>query len=158
MLRGMAEPLSITILRKKRDQVRNMVAAYEAKLKEAQSDLAHIIATLRLFEVAGEPADFPPYVDLNRVFRRGETTAICRSAIEKEGPLDTRQLTERVMASKGMDKNDRVLWNTIALRVVQTMRCHAMKGRMDNTLRRKGVIVWQLPGEWRAKTQESHSG
>jgi len=144
----MAEPLSISILRKKRDKIRDVVAAYEAKLKEAQADLAHVNATLRLFEVAGKPSDFPPYVDLNRVFRRGETTAICKAAIAAEGALDTRQLTERVMKAKGMDTADRVLWNTIALRVVQTMRCHAMKGRMDNSLRRKGVIVWQLPKPW----------
>lgn len=142
----MAEALSISILRKKREQVIKTITAYETKLKEAQADLAHITATLRLFEVAEDTTDFPPYVDLNRVFRRGETTSICKAAIEKEGALDTRQLTERVMKAKGLDTADRVLWNTIALRVVQTMRCHAMKGRMDNSLRRKGgVIVWQLP-------------
>src|ERR1700733_4734167 len=110
----MADPLSISILRKKREQVIKAISGYERALKEAQADLAHITATLRLFEVATDTTDFPPYVDLNRVFRRGETTAICRAAIEKEGPLDTRQLTERVMKAKGLDTADGVLWNTIA--------------------------------------------
>ena len=76
----MAEPLSISILRRKRDKIRDIIAAYEAKLKTAQADLAHVNATLRLFEASGEPDDFPPYIDLNRVFRRGETTHICGTA------------------------------------------------------------------------------
>ncbi len=69
------------MLRKKREQVIKTISGYERALKEAQADLAHITATLRLFEVATDTTDFPPYVDLNRVFRRGETTAICRAAI-----------------------------------------------------------------------------
>lgn len=40
----MAEPLAITILRKKRDRIRDTIAKYEARLKEAQADLAHVIA------------------------------------------------------------------------------------------------------------------
>jgi hypothetical protein len=61
----MAEPLSVTILRKKRDQIRDTIASYEKKLREAQHDLAHVNAALRLFEAAGEPASYPPYVDLH---------------------------------------------------------------------------------------------
>jgi hypothetical protein len=86
----MALPLSVSMLRRKRDQIRDAIAAYEAKLREFQADLAHVLATLRLFEAGGEPADFPAYVDLNRVFRRGETTAFCMAEIEAHGPLDTR--------------------------------------------------------------------
>ena len=134
------------MLRKKRNQIRDTIAAYEAKLREAQADLAHVLATLRLFEASGEPADFPAYVDLNRVFRRGETTALCIAALEAEGPLDTRQLTQRVMKTKGLDSNDKVLSQAIALRVVQTLRMRAKKrGKIDGSGRRRGVCVWRLP-------------
>ena len=88
----MALPLSISILRRKRDRIRDVIAAYEAKLREAQADLAHVNATLRLFEATGSPEDFPAYIDLNRVFRRGETTSLCLAALRLEGPQDTRQL------------------------------------------------------------------
>jgi hypothetical protein len=71
----MAEPLAITILRKKRDRIRDTIARYEARLREAQADLAHVIAGLRLFEIDSNADDFPADVDLNRVFRRGETTS-----------------------------------------------------------------------------------
>jgi hypothetical protein len=141
----MAEPHSISILTRKRDKIRDTIAAYEAKLRQAQADLAHVNATLRLFAATGEPEDFPPYVDLNRVFRRGETTQICLSALRDEGPLDTRQLATRVMRAKGLDTDDKVLVTTVSLRIVQTLRMRARRGQeLDGSLRRKGVCVWRL--------------
>ncbi len=141
----MAEPNSITMLRAKRDRIRDAIAAYERKLNLAQQDLAHVNATLRLFACTGEPEDFPPYMDLTRVFRRGGTTAICMAALEKEGPLDTRELTQRVMKAKRMDASDRVLAQAIALRIVQTLRVKARRGELiDGSDRQKGVCLWRL--------------
>ena len=47
------------MLRTKRDKIKDTIAAYEKKLREAQADLAHVNATLRLFAATGEPEDFP---------------------------------------------------------------------------------------------------
>lgn len=141
----MATPLSISILRKKRDQICHVIAAYEKKLLEAQRDLAHVNTALRLFEATGEPASYPPYVDLNRVFRRGETTAFCLERLREEGPLDTKELTARLMRKKGLDVRDKVLWYAISLRVVQTLRVHAKRGKIDGSERRKNVCLWQMP-------------
>jgi len=144
----MAIPLSVFMLRRKRNEIRDAIAAYEAKLREARADLASVLSTLRLFEASGEPADFTPYMDLNRLFRRGETTELCMAALAAEGPLDTRQLTQRVMAAKGLDTNDKVLAQAIALRVVQTLRVRAKRRKgIDGSLRRRGVCVWQLTSE-----------
>ena len=132
------------MLRRKRDDIRDAIASYEIKLKQAQADLAHVLAALRLFEASSEPADFPPYVDLNRVFRRGETTAMCIAALKAEGPMDTRQLTERIMKAKRLDAGDKVLAQAIALRVVQTLRVRAIRrGDVDGSERRRGVCVWR---------------
>ncbi|NJM30604.1 MAG: hypothetical protein HC855_11310 [Rhizobiales bacterium] len=131
----MALPLSISMLRKKRDAIRDTIAAYERRLQQAQADLAHINAALRLFEASGEPEDFPPYVDLNRAFRRGETTQFCLTALQ-QGPMDTRQLTLLLMNSKGSETGDRVLCQTIALRVVQTL--HDGRHRQPSDRRRDG--------------------
>ncbi len=62
----------------------------------------HVVASLRLFELTGDPRDFPRYIDLNRLPRRGETTKICLTALAEEGPLDTRELAQRVM--RAMDR------------------------------------------------------
>ena len=102
-----------------------------------------MLAALRLFEASGRPEDFPAYVDLNRVFRRGETTAFCIATLRAEGPLDTRQLTERIMNAKGLNSSDKVLAQAISLRIVQTLRVRAKRGLIDGTERRRGVCVWR---------------
>jgi hypothetical protein len=140
----MATPLGVSMLQKKRDKIRDTITAYEARLSQAQADLAHVNAALRLFAASSEPEDFPPYVDLNRVFRRGETTQFCLKALREEGPLDTRQLTLRMMRAKGLDTGDKVLCQTIALRVVQALRMRAKRREIDGSERRKGVCVWRI--------------
>lgn len=133
------------MLRRKRNEIRDTIAAYEARLREARADLAAVLSTLRLFEASGEPADFTPYVDLNRIFQRGETTDFCLATLASDGPLDTRQLTERLMVAKGLDPADKVMAQAISLRIVQTLRVRAKRRQgIDGSLRRRGVCVWQL--------------
>src|SRR5271155_5842417 len=98
----MSEPIAVLALRKKRDQIASTIAHYERLTREAEHDLAHVNAALRLFEVTGEAQDLPPYVDLNRLLKRGETTKICMYALAAEGPLDTAVLDSQVRAA---DKN-----------------------------------------------------
>ena len=62
---------------------------------------------------------------------------------QAEGPMDTRQLTERVMKAKGPDVADKVLAQAISLWVVQTLRARAFRhGTIDGSRRRRGVCVW----------------
>ena len=141
----MADPIAVLALRRKRDQISGTIAHYERLIREAQADLAHVNASLRLFEATGEAGDLPPYVDLNRVRRRGETTKICMDALAKDGPLDTRQLAMQVIRAKGLSEADKVLAQTVALRVVQTLRMRARRGKVESVTRTKGVCVWRLP-------------
>lgn len=146
----MSEPIAVLALRRKRDEISGTIAHYERLLREAQHDLAHVNASLRLFEATGEAADLPPYVDLNRVLRRGETTKICMDALTTEGPLDTRQLAVRVIRAKGLSESDKVLAQTVALRVVQTLRMRARRHKVECVTKTKGVCLWRLPsGPWK---------
>jgi len=138
----MSEPITVLALRRKRDEISGVISEYERKIKEAQHDLAHVNASLRLFELTGDPRDFPAYIDLNRLLRRGETTQICLTALAKEGPLDTRELAQRVMRAKGLNPEDKVLGQAIALRIVQTLRLKRTK--VSGKERRKGVSLWRL--------------
>ncbi|HEV8015752.1 MAG TPA: hypothetical protein VGP48_09480 [Stellaceae bacterium] len=146
----MSEPIAVLALRRKRDQISGTIAHYERLVRDAEHDLAHVNAALRLFEVTGEACDLPPYVDLNRLLRRGETTRICMEALTKEGPLDTRQLALRIIKAKGLTEADKVLAQSIALRVVQTLRMRARRNKVECITKTKGVCVWRLPtGPWR---------
>jgi hypothetical protein len=97
------------------------------------------------------------YVDLNRHLRRGETTRICMEALANEGPLDTRQLALRIIKAKGLSESDKVLAQSIALRVVQTLRMRARRNKVECVTKTKGVCVWRLPtGAWQPKDQCEH--
>ncbi|MEI9886566.1 MAG: hypothetical protein WDN08_08695 [Rhizomicrobium sp.] len=138
----MGDPIAVLALRRRRDHISGIIAEYERKIKDAQHDLIHVVASLRLFELTGDPSEFPPYIDLNRLLRRGETTRLCLAALATEGPLDTRELAQRVMRAKGLNPDDKVLGQAIALRIVQTLRLKRTK--VDNRERRKGVTLWKL--------------
>ncbi len=141
----MAEPLIITMLRSKRDEIENAVVAYEKRLIEARTNLAHVAATLRMFELTDDPASLPAYVDVGRLFKRGEVVSICFAALAQEGPLDTRELGLRVVRAKGLDESDGVLRQTVVYRVVQALSIQRKRGRVESVGKRKAAVVWALP-------------
>jgi len=139
----MAETHCIHALHVRRDKIVSAILKYEAQLLRAQHDLAHVNAALYLFTAAGEPRDYPSYVDLRRVYRRGETTRICLEAL-KEGQLDTRELTLRVLRAKGLDETDAVLRNGVSFRVIHAMSRLSVKGQVVKVEKRKRAFVWGL--------------
>jgi hypothetical protein len=139
----MAEPHILSTLRRKRDDIQAVIESYEAKIEAAKHDLAAVNATLRLFELSGETLQFPAYVDLGRLWKRGEIVAVCREALAAEGPLDTRELAVRVLRAKGLDEHDKVMRQTVAFRVVQALSIAAKRGVIGSAGKRKGIRVWR---------------
>ena len=138
----MADPQVLSTLRRKRDEIESAIAAYRAKIKDAERDLSAVAATLRLFELNGEPQQFPAYADVGRLWKRGEIVTVCRDALAKEGPLDTRELALRVIRAKELDEGDGVLKKTIAYRIVQALSIAAKRGTIGHLGRRRGVKLW----------------
>jgi hypothetical protein len=138
----MADPHIVTTLTRKRDEIEATIKAYEKKIAEAKRDLSSVNATLRLFKLDGEASEFPVYVDTLRLFRRGEVVALCKDALAKEGPLDTRELALRVIQAKGMDESDSVLRTALAFRIVQALRLQARRGAIQSLGKRKNVCLW----------------
>lgn len=140
----MADPQVLTTLRRKRSEVEGFIAKLERQIDTAKRDLSAINATIRIFEVNGEPSEFPAYVEIHRLFKRGEMTAICKAALAQEGPLDTRELALRVIRAKGLDEGDKALRQTIALRIVQALRLLHKRGGILDDGKRKGARLWRL--------------
>lgn len=46
----MAEIRTVTTLRRKREEIRRIIIAYEEKLDRAKADLAHVSAAIAIFE------------------------------------------------------------------------------------------------------------
>lgn len=141
----MAEPQIVTTLRSKRDELERIISSYEAAATAAQRDLAHVNATLELFEREGAPNAYPSRMSIVRMFKRGELSVLCNVALaEASSGLDTRELALCVVRAKGIDESDRVLRKAIGFRIVQAMLRQEMRGRIIAAGKRKGVRVWQL--------------
>ena len=141
----MAEPQVVNTLQSKRADIESAIAAYEKKIEAAKRDLSAVNATIRLFEIAGERQEFPAYMDISRLWKRGEMFQVCKAALAKEGPLDTRELAVRVVEAKGLDTGDTVLRQSVAYRIVQSMTLNTRRGAVGTTGKRKGVRLWCAP-------------
>ncbi|HEY2419269.1 MAG TPA: hypothetical protein VGH84_15195 [Steroidobacteraceae bacterium] len=145
MFSVMADPQIVGTLQRKRDDIERVIAEYEKKIEAAKRDLSHVNATLAMFVGPEGRTQFPVYMETLRLFRRGEIVTICKAALAKEGPLDTRELAVRVVKAKGLDAKDTVLRRSVAFRIVQAMRLQATRRILTQLPRRKGVSMWKLP-------------
>lgn len=147
----MKEKNVLKTLRTKKAEIERVIDQHEAQLKRARNDLAHIAAVIYIYEVNGEPSEFPAYVDFGPLFRRGEMMNICKAALASEGPLDTRELALRVIEAKGLSANDAPLKTTIAQRVTQAMTQQSKRGGIRKLPRRGGVNVWEIEAGYAAR-------
>jgi hypothetical protein len=138
----MAEPVVLTTLRLKADAIRDTVATYEAKIIIARRDLSAVLATMALFSQYSDPSQAPAYLDLTRIFRRGELSKICLTALRVEGPLDTRELSLRAIRAKRLDDSDPVRKKRVASLTVQALGQFYKRGLIGDHGKRKGVRLW----------------
>lgn len=138
----MTEANVVLTLRRKRAEIESVIVTYEKRLAEARRDLAHITATVQLFETAHSPEGVRVYQDIHRLFRRGEIAAICKATLADRGPLDTRELAQVVMNAKGFAA-DVELRKAITMKIVQALTMQAKRGTIVmRPEKRKGVRVW----------------
>ncbi len=132
----MAESTTVTSLCAKRDELERIIGSYEKSISAARRDLAHVNATLELFERDDAPNAYPSRLSIARMFKRDEIFSLCTAALAEvpEG-LDTRELALTVIRAKGMDQADAVLLGFRIVTALQT-RYHEWKSDMD----RRGLI------------------
>lgn len=140
----MAEIRTVTTLRRKRAEIESAILNYEARLAQARADLSHITAAIAIFEASGDREAMGAYVDLHRLWPRGELMRLCKAALEAEGPLSTRVLAERAMTASGLDPSDKVLAKAVALRIVYAMRAQEKRGKVKDAGRERGVRIWAI--------------
>ena len=140
----MHEIRTVTTLRTKQEEIQRAIVGYEARLNQARADLAHITAAIAIFEATGAPGDMQAYVDVHRLWKRGELIRLCKGFLESEGPLNTRQLAERAVKALGFETGDKVLTKTIALKIVQAMRQQYLRGTIGDAGKFRGARIWAL--------------
>ena len=139
----MPDTAIVDTLRIKRDELEALIAARENEIEAIRSDLIHVNATLRLFELNGAAASAPLHAPQLMRVKRGEIGKICMAALAnaQEG-LDTRELAKKVIQAKGLDDRDPVLRKTVALKVISTLAGRLRSGEIRDGGRRKGVRIW----------------
>jgi hypothetical protein len=142
---GMAEVRTLTTLRSKREEILHSLHGYQKLVAQAEADLAHINAIIRVFEATGDPKELPRYTSIYRLFRRREKTRLCLEALEKGGELSTQEIAAYFMTAKGFDTADKVLLIAITQKLVQTLRVLALQGKVVMVGKRRGMCVWRLP-------------
>jgi hypothetical protein len=153
----MADSLTVTLLKSKRNQIGDVIQNYERELEKARADYAHITAALAIFDAGDKPGSQRPYSHVFRGFRYGEIASWCRDKLA-EGPLSTPELTHHVMLKKGMDTENRVLVRSMGFSVLQSLRGMARRQMVQKLPKSRGRCVWRLTSEGAAANTLSTGG
>ncbi len=115
---------AVSALSRKRAELAGEVIRAKARLKRLQENLAHVDATLRLFDPDADPAAIKPLRPRKppRLFRHGELPRLILSALREHGPADAHDVTSAVMRGAGMDPADVELLPEVLPRVRETLR------------------------------------
>jgi hypothetical protein len=140
----MAELHVIGALRNKRAELAGMLRQLEQQLVQKRADLAHVDATMRLFDPDIRPKDIRPKPprERNAWFRQGECLRLIYDELrEATQPVTTREIAERIMRVKAIPAAD----DQRRERVQKTLL--ASLNRAKQTIARveiAGVVRWQL--------------
>jgi len=140
----MAEPHVISALRSKRSELGGVVNQLEQRLEQHRADLAHLDATMRLFDPDIRPQEVRPKQQRVRSawFRPGECLRLIYDEL-RDAPqaVTTRELAERVMRTKAMPTSDDRRRALIQKTILGSLN------RAKETIARietGGVVSWQL--------------
>jgi hypothetical protein len=140
----MAEPHVIGALRNKRAELDGMLRQLEQQLAQQRANLAHVDATMRLFDPDIRPKDIRPkrLRARNAWFRPGECLRLIYDELrEATQPVTTRGLAERIMRVKAIPAAD----DDRRERVQKTLL--GSLNRAKQTIARveiAGVVSWRL--------------
>ena len=140
----MAEPHVISAFRDKRSELAGMVRQLEQQLAQQRSNLAHVDATMLLFDPDIRPSNIRPRQQRQRNawFRPGECLRLIYDELrDANQPVSTRELTEQIMRSKTMTAADQRSRDLIQKTILSSLN------RSRKTIARSqgdGVVCWRL--------------
>jgi len=140
----MAELHVIGALRNKRAELAGMLRQLEQQLVQQRANLAHLDATMQLFDPNIRPKDIRPRQlrERNAWFRQGECLRLIYDALrEATQSVTTRELAERIIRVKAIPAAD----NDRRERIQKTLL--ASLNRAKETIARvetAGVVSWRL--------------
>lgn len=138
---------AITALRDKRGELAGQIDALQDQLRQAFIDMDHIDATLRMFQPDIEldeikPKPLPPR---HRAFK-GQVTRAILAMLRKEGPMDAKAITLRLMAERELNVNDIGLQKAMHKRIGAALRNLRERTLVTSEQGKGGLLVWSIGG------------
>ena len=140
----MSEPHVISALSNKRAELAGIVSQLERQLGQQQANLAHLDATMRLFDPDIRPNAIRPKQQRVRSawFRPSECLRLIYDELrDAPRPMTTRELAERIMAVKAMPMADDRQRELVQKTILGSLN------RAKQTIARSetaGVVSWRL--------------
>lgn len=140
----MAELHVVSALRNKRAELAGMVGQLEQQLARQRTNLAHLDATMRLFDPDVRPQEIRAKRQRARSawFRQGECLRLIYDELRNVAqPLTTRDLTAQIMRAKAIPAGDDRSRELIQKTVLGSLN------RAKETIARveaAGVVTWRL--------------
>ena len=136
---------AITALRDKRGELAGQIDALQDQLRQAFIDMDHIDATLRMFQPDIEldeikPKPLPPR---HRAFK-GQVTRAILAMLRKEGPMDAKAITLRLMAERDLNLNDSGLQKAMHKRIGAALRNLRERTLVSSRSGSGGLLVWSV--------------
>src|SRR5438270_13152210 len=109
---------TINAMRRNRAEIAGLIRELDGKMHDLRRDLAHVDATMKLFDPTAEPKlikPVRPYRPANRVFERKEVSIRVMNALrEADGAaLTLDALGARIIADKGLDTAATLMVNRV---------------------------------------------
>ncbi len=140
----MSEPHVIGALRKKRSELGGVVNQLEQRLVKHRADLAHLDATMLLFDPDVRPREIHPRRQRARSawFRPGECLRLIYDELRNAPqPVTTRELAVRIMGVKAMPMDDDRRRELIQKTILGSLnRAKETIARIETA----GVVAWRL--------------
>jgi hypothetical protein len=141
----MGDTFIISGLREKRSSVAGRVIELRREAEQLQTDLFHIDAVLRLYEV--EPADIPTKGRVpvrSAYFARNEITRRIYDALRTQETVCAVDIAAQAMRDKGLDPDaDRKVRTSFAQRFLTSLHDLRKAGKVECVGAGKGVL-WRL--------------
>lgn len=141
----MADLHVVSALRDKRAQLAGQIDALQDQLREAMIAVDHVDSTLRLFvpdidldEI--KPKPLPPR---HHAFK-GQVTRSILAMLRKEGPMDAKAITLRLMAERELNLNDKVLVKAMQKRIGAALRNLRERTLTTSSEGHGGFLLWQI--------------
>ena len=136
---------AITALRDKRGELSGQIDALQDQLRQAFIDMDHIDAALRMFQPDIEleeikPKPLPPR---HRAFK-GQVTRAILTMLRKEGAMDARAITLRLMAERELNLNDAGLQKAMHKRIGAALRNLRERTLVVSEAGSKGLLLWSV--------------